>query len=357
MKSLKDVPSIRQVRLDHMLEITTQPDNTCPLIDPLIYIGRRRSPICDLSIDYEPSDLLLDETDLAERMEMLELWSNEVIDVCSLIDQDSIDQDDLINIEDYKENIQIKIANNQIYEVKAMVEVINNIIHEWKDMHTDFLSIDRDLDRAENEVYRLETNFDFNEDDEGYVEAFEAIEHAKEEVESIKEKLEDLKDDFSNDISANFEKKINKFTDLMEAVRANNEQLRQNTTYLRETVIPYLGQDYNLVQPMDYLKTYESGSSDEISLGLVDNGYYTYSFSKLTDYLKKHAVLSDIQIVLLNKTKSVPDLLDALKEMGYTKVRYYDDVKISTKHPELFNEVNLSKELIKDNKIKLRILS
>lgn len=355
MKSLKDLPSIRQVRLDYMLDITTQPDNTCPLIDPLIYIGRRRSPIYDLSIDYEPSDLLLDESDLADRMEMLELWANEVVDVCSLIDQETIDTDDLAEIEDYKENIQLKIANNQIYEVKAMVEVINNIIHEWKDMHTDFLSVDRDLERAEKEVYRLETNFDFNEDDEGYVEALEAIEHAKEEVESIKEKLDDLKDDFSNDISGQFEKNINKFTDLMEGVRSNNDQLRQNTKHLSEAVIPYLSNDFNLVQPMDYLKKNESGRSDEISLGLIDDSYYTYSFSKLTDYLKKHDVLSDIQIVLLNKTKSIPDLLDALKEMGYTKVRYYDDVKVSTKHPELFNEVNLSKELIKDNKIKPRI--
>lgn len=355
MKSLKDIPSIRQVRLDDMLNITTQPDNTCPLIDPLIYIGRRRSPIYDLSIDYEPSDLLLDESNLAERMEILELWSTEVLDVCTLIDQETIDKDDLVDIEDYKENIQIKIANNKIYEVKAMVEVINNIIHEWKDMHSDFLSIDRDLDRAEKEVYRLETNFDFNEDDDGYVEALEAIEHAKEEVDSIKEKLDDLKEEFSNDISYNFEKKINKFTELMEEVRANNDQLRQNTTHLRESILPYLSNEFNLVQPMDYLKKVETGRSDEISLGLIDNDYYMHNFSKLTDYLKKYSVLSDIQIVLLNKTRSVPDLLDALKEKGYTKIRYYDDIKMSTKHPELFNEVDFNKELIKDNKIKPRI--
>lgn len=355
MKSLKDLPSIRQVRLDHMLEITPQPDNTCPLIDPLIYIGRRRSPLYDLNIDYDPTDLILDETRLAERIELLEQWAHEVLDVYTLINKDSIDPDDFIDIDDYRKEVQTKIANNRMGEVSSMVENINNIIYEWKNLYSDFLSAEREVSQAEQEVNRLEINFDFHEDDDGYVEALEAIDHAKEEVESVKEKIEDLKSEFDSDISRPFEKTIEKFTILMEEVRANNDSLRQNTSQLREMVVQYVGNDFNVIQPMDYLKNIETGRSDEISLGLVDSKYYMHSFSKLTDYLKRHAVLSDIQIVLLNKSESMPDLLDALKEKGYTIVRYYDDAKVSMKHPELFNEINLTEELIKDNKLKPRI--
>jgi len=355
MKSLKDLPSIRQVRLDHMLEITPQPDNTCPLIDPLIYIGRRRSPLYDLNIDYDPTDLLLDETHLADRIELLETWAHEVLDVYTLIDKNSVDEDDLIDIEEYRKEIQTKIANNRMGEVSSMVESINNIIYEWKDLYSDFLSADREVAQAEQEVNRLETNFNFNEDDDGYVEAVEAIDHAKEEVESTKEKLEDLKSEFDSDISRPFEKAVERFTVLMEAVRANNDSLRQNTSQLREMVVQYVGNDFNVVQPMDYLKQLENGRSDEISLGLIDSKYYMHSFSKLTDYLKRQGVLSDIQVVLINKSESIPDLLDALKDKGYTTVRYYDDAKVSMKHPELFKEINLNKELIKDNKLKPRI--
>jgi hypothetical protein len=355
MKSLKDIPSIRQVRLDHMLEITPQPDNTCPLIDPLIYIGRRRSPLYDLELDYEPSDLLLDESRLAERIETLELWASEVLDVYALIDKSSIDEEDFIDIDDYRKNIETKIANNKMHEVSSMVELINNIIYEWKDLHLDYLSIDRDLNRAEQEVYKLESNFDLNDEDDGYIEALEGIEHAKEEVESIKEKLEDLKEEFNSDITRQFEKSIAKFTDLMEYVRANNDSLRQETKQLRDMVIQYVNHDFNVVQPMDYLKQLESGKPDEISLGLVDTDYYLHSFSNLTDYLKRNGVLSDIQIVLLRKTESLTDLLDGLKEMGYKKVMYYDDAKISMKYPEIYKEVNFNDELIKDNKNKPRI--
>ena len=355
MKSLKDLPSIRQVRLDHMLEITPQPDNTCPLIDPLIYLGQRRSPIYDLDIEYDPKHLLLDEKSLAERIETLEKWASEVIDVYSILDKSIIDNDDIVNMDDYIKDITDRIAWNKIYEVGCSVKTINEIIYDWQDKYNYYLRVERELDNAEKEHDQLESEFDNDPEDEGYEDAVAAIADAKTTVENINEKLEDLRDDFNSDVSKPFEKTLNAFTELMESIRSNNDELRHAVVYLRDMVIEYVHNDFNVIQPMDYLKKLETGKADEISLGLIDDSYYTYSFSKLTDYLKKNSVLSEIQIVLLNKTKGIPDLLDALKEIGYTTVRYYDDVKVSTKYPELFNEINLSKELINDNKFKPRI--
>lgn len=355
MKSLKDIPSIRQVRLDHMLDITPQPDNTCPLIDPLIYLGHRRSPIYDLELNYDPKHLLLDSSSLAERIDTLEEWANQVVDVYSILDKDSIDNDDIVNMDEYVTDIRERIEWNKMYEVSCSVKIINDIIYDWQDKNSDYLRVERSIDIAQEEHDSLESNFEYDPEDEGYEDGLAVIAEAKSAVDSLNEDMEELRDDFNSDVCKPFEKAINAFTELMESIRSNNDELRHATMYLRDIVIEYAHNDFNVVQPMDYLKRLETGRDDEISLGLVDTDYYLHSFGNLTDYLKINGVLSDIQIVLLRKTKSLTDLLDGLKEIGYKKVMYYDDAKISMKHPEIYKEINFKDELIKNNKIKQSI--
>lgn len=355
MKSLKDLPSIRQVRLDHMLEITPQPDNTCPLIDPLIYLGQRRSPIYDLDIEYDPKHLLLDEKSLAERIETLEKWASEVVDVYSILDKSIIDADDIVNMDDYITDITDRIAWNKMYEVSCSVKTINDLIYDWQDKYNYYLRVERELDNAEKEHDQLESNFDNEPEDEGYEDAVAAIATAKTAVEDINEKLEELKDDFNSDVSKPFEKELNAFTELMESIRSNNDELRHTVVYLRDMVIEYAHNDFNVTQPMDYLKKLETGKPDEISLGLVDKSYYSHTFEKLTEYLNKHEVINNIAKTLLKRCDDVEPLLAFLKKSGYTTIRYYDDPIISIKHPELYKEVNFSQELINESKLKPRI--
>ena len=355
MKSLKDIPSIRQVRLDHMLEITPQPDNTCPLIDPLIYLGHRRSPIYDLDIEYDPKHLLLDESSLAERIETLEQWAKEVVDVYSILDKDTIDNDDIINMDDYIKDITDRISWNKMYEVGCSVKTINDIIYDWQDKNTYYFRVERELDNAEKEHDQLESNFDYEPDDEGYEDAVAAIAEAKAAVDNINERIEELKDNFNSDVCKPFEKELNAFTELMESIRSNNDELRHAVVYLRDMVIEYAHNDFNVTQPMDYLKKLETGRDDEISLGLVDKSYYSHTFEKLTEYLNKNDVINNIAKTLLKRCDNVEPLLNFLQKAGYTTIRYYDDPITSIKHPELYKEVNFSQELIKDNKIKPRI--
>lgn len=355
MKSLKDIPSIRQVRLDHMLEITPQPDNTCPLIDPLIYLGHRRSPIYDLDIEYDPKHLLLDESSLADRIETLEQWAKEVVDVYSILDKDTIDNDDIINMDDYIKDITDRISWNKMYEVGCSVKTINDIIYDWQDKNTYYFRVERELDNAEKEHDQLESNFDYEPDDEGYEDAVAAIEEAKAAVDNINERIEELKDNFNSDVCKPFEKELNAFTELMESIRSNNDELRHAVVYLRDMVIEYAHNDFNVTQPMDYLKKLETGRDDEISLGLVDKSYYSHTFEKLTEYLNKNDVINNIAKTLLKRCDNVEPLLNFLQKAGYTTIRYYDDPITSIKHPELYKEVNFSQELIKDNKIKPRI--
>lgn len=355
MKSLKEIPSIRQVRLDHMLDITPQPDNTCPLIDPLIYLGNRRSPIYDLDIEYEPNHLLLDESALADRIEHLEKWATDVIDVYSILDKDSIDSDDIIIMDDYITDITERVAWNKMYEVGSSVKTINDIIYDWQDKNVYYVRVERELDSAQKEYDTLESKFEYEPDDEAYEDAAFAITEAKNVVESINEKLEELKDNFNSDVSKPFEKELNSFTELMESIRANNDALRHAVVYLRDMVVEYAHNDFNVIQPMDYLKKLETGRPDEISLGLVDKSYYSNTYGKLTEYLNKYDVINNIGQILLKRSDDVTPLLDILKNAGYRTIRYYDDAITSMKYPELYKEINFKDELIKDNKIKPRI--
>jgi hypothetical protein len=355
MKSLKNSTSIRQVRVDHMLNITPQPANTCPLIDPLIYKGSSRSPLYNTNIEFDPQYLILNESKLIDRISELEQWGSDVLDVYSIIDPSTIDSDDINDMDNFKLLIQSGIANNKNYEISSMVSTINKIIYDWQDMHSSYSKLDSELDSVQKILDSLERNFDYEEDDDEYEDAVQSIKQAEEDIETIKENIEELKSTFDSDVVNFFEKEIDTFTVLMESVRSNNDNLRHNVMYLRELAIEYVNNEFNLVQPMDYLKKIESGRADEISLGLVDTRYYSYSFGKITDYLQSHSVINEVQSLLLKKSSNIDDLLDALNDAGYTKIRYYDDYKTSITQPELYKEVNFLKDTLKNNIQKIKV--
>lgn len=360
MKSFKHHKPHNQIRIDHLLGINVQPDNTCPLIDALIYSGSYRSKVYRVEIDNDPSHLTLDTSQLINRIQDLETWVNDVVDLYHEVIDKVTDSDELIELTDYHDEIVACVKDNKDYEIKDMEKDINSLIDDWQEYHDDYNKAQNQLETAQSELSKAEYNYSLlDESDEDYEEEESNLKHeldnAQDNFNSVETEISKIKDNFNFDIDHKFDNITVKFSELLEKVRANNDKMRTACNYLKSGLLPHLKDDYNLTQPIEYLRNLESGLDTEISLGLLDINYYNRSLAKITNFLSNEDILTDVQVTLINKVRDINCLTDILQSVGYTKIRYYDNYETYRKHPELYIEVNskVQNKLSKNNQLSI----
>lgn len=356
MKSLKNKNSYKQMSTDYMLGITRQPDNTCPLIDALIYEGNRRSKIYDLSVDYDPTHLRVDVNPLIERIRQLESWSEDVIGLFSEFDELVIDPDDREIFKTFIDEIELKINNNRNSEIRDGEKEINDLVDQWEELfdeYNDTLSI---LESKQKEISMLESDLDSEDpdDEDNNIKSIEnKLEHARDEFSNYEDRLETIKSNFDYDVESRFNGVSESFSELLEEVRKNNDSMRMLTKALKTESFPYLENLYNLEQPIAYLKQIESGHDDEISLGVLDRTADNYFYLSISNYLSKHEVINDIQKKLFQKAQSVNDVVELLKEIGYKKIYYYENKESYISDPKNYIVSYDSPSQKKQNNLKI----
>lgn len=315
MKSLKNVESIKQVSTDNMLKITKQPESTCPLIDSLIYEKNEKHKLYDVSINFDPSNLIVDIDYLIEIINNLNYWSVDIINKHKEISEYIKNPIEKIEIDSYVEEI-IKAHNiNNINQLKTTSSNLNVIIFNWKNL------------------------YDIN----SYI-------ISKEQTSDSTYKIEKLKFNFNIEIREKFEIEVNNFKNILEFARNNNEKLRSNSIYLKSSIMKYLNNDYFLKQPLEHLKEKENGSNNEISLGVLDTDYHSLALLRFSKYLKINNVVSEIQEKFLDKSRDIEDMIDILKKLGYSKFYYYESAKDFLNNPENYKVLDI--ELKNNNSLK-----
>lgn len=315
MKSLKNVESIKQVSTDNMLKITKQPESTCPLIDSLIYEKNEKHKLYDVSINFDPSNLIVDIDYLIEIINNLNYWSVDIINKHKEISEYIKNPIEKIEIDSYVEEI-IKAQNiNNINQLKTTSSNLNVIIFNWKNL------------------------YDIN----SYI-------ISKEQTSDSTYKIEKLKFNFNIEIREKFKIEVNNFKNILEFARNNNEKLRSNSIYLKSSIMKYLNNDYFLKQPLEHLKEKENGSNNEISLGVLDTDYHSLALLRFSKYLKINNVVSEIQEKFLDKSRDIEDMIDILKKLGYSKFYYYESAKDFLNNPENYKVLDI--ELKNNNSLK-----
>lgn len=355
MKSLKDKTSINQISKDYLLKITKQPDITCPIINALQFSGNNRSKIYKCELGEDPSGLTVDTSELIKTIEKLKSWAT---DICDIYDDNELsieDIDDRKNIEGLKSLVEQYIDQDYISEIEDYEKEINKIIDSWEEYNTNYedqKSYIEELERKQDELENKLNNYDSDdEDDYAHIESIKYdISDVERDIDRASRHLESIERDFRYNVELDFDKAVENFTIFLETVRSNNDNMRTFAYELRESIVSFITDEYDLRQPMQYLKEIESGKDNEISLGIL-----TYpNFNQLMNYLGKNEIISPVQKQIMNKNFNKDELINLLQNIGYEKIRYYESEESFLSNKDLYKEIEVLKiNNKKENKLKI----
>lgn len=356
MKSLKNTKSINQISKDYLLGITKQPDITCPIINALQFSGNNRSKIYKCELGEDPSGLTVDTSELIKTIENLKSWATDVCDVYNDNELSIEDTDDRENIVGLINLVEQYLDQDYISEIQDHEKEINKIIDSWEEYNSSYEEQKSYIDDLEKKQEELETaldNYDSdNEDDYDEIESIkDNIFENERDTDRANRHLESIERDFRYDVEMDFDKAVENFTIFLEKVRSNNDNMRTFAYELRENLVTFIKDEYDLRQPMQYLKEIESGKDNEISLGIL-----TYpNFNQLMNYLERNEIVSPVQKKIMNKNFDKNELISLLQNIGYEKIRYYESDDSFLTNKELYKEVDLLKtKNVKENKLKIQ---
>lgn len=350
MKSLKDVPSVTQVKEDTLLGITRQPPNTCPIINLLIFNSERSSGVFEVDIKVNPEDLYLDLNDLKDTVAQLHQWAIDVSNLYDNVDRTLVSEEQLEELDEYYNDIEDRLRHHYLEEVEHQAKNINKIIKEWEDLHTIYIEEEKEIEEETEKKKEFESDLaDLDTDDDDYIDnkydLKDKIERSDNDIYQLEKSLSKTNTKFDNYVEAGFKEITDEFSDSLEILRTNNDQMRQSTYTLKKSIIPFIKENFNLMQPMCYLKKLEKGHDNEISLGVLDRMSDYRAFSYVANYLFQNNIITQVQRDVFSKINDVDTFVDMVHGLGYKTVRYYKKEDHYIQHPEVYCEKN-----IKNNK-------
>lgn len=351
MKSLKELPSLGQIKEDTLLGITNQPQNTCPIINLLIFNSERSSGVIEVDILLNPEDLYLNLNELKDKVSQLHQWAVDVSNLYDSVDRTLIPEDQLEELDEYYNDIENRLSYDHLREIEHQAKNINNTIQEWEKLHNIYVEESKEIEEENEKLSDLKSELDdLDSDDDDYIDnkydLKEKVDRSENDIYQLEKSLSKTKTKFDNYVECGFKELTDEFSELLETLRTNNDEMRQNTHTLKKRIIPYIKHNFNLVQPMSYLKELEKGNNDEISLGVLDriNDYRTFTY--LSDYLFKNEIITKIQRDVFSKINEIDTFVEMVQELGYNTVRYYAKADHYIKNPEIYLEKNIKNKQI-----------
>ena len=171
------------------------------------------------------------------------------------------------------------------------------------------------------------------------------------DIDTANRDIDGIERDFRYNIELDFDKAVENFTDFLETVRNNNDNMRTFAYELRESLVSFVKDEYDLRQPMQYLKEIESGKDNEISLGILN----TSNMNILMNYLEKNEVITSVQKNILKKSYEKDELINLLQNIGYEKIYYYESEESFLSNKDLYKKLDFLKiNSKKENKLKIQ---
>lgn len=358
LRSLKEVSSLKQVRNDILLGIGLQPENTCPLIDPLKSIERDKSHTYfkqEVKLGAETENYIVDINDfskLISRTADLKSWSEAMLELFDNNVQEVPDNQGYLDmVKDQINYIKRCMQENEVIE-NNFIEITTNLedlIKEWKDHNEEFESYEKDKEEFTREKENVSDNLIGLDDDEDSDE----IEEIQIIVEHIENQIQDKVDDIMRlernvkEISRGIDNANTKLDSNLEEYRSNNDGIREFTSLVRRYLIDNNTGELDITQPMEYLKLKESGKETEISLGVLNK----FSLKDVSNYLENNSIIGKLEKEIINKINDPEKLLETLLKQGFNIVRYYNNEEEFINNRNDFKELNNKEKVIKKNKL------
>lgn len=347
---------MNELSYDQLLKIEPNHPITCPLINPLKFCGDMCSMVYEVTLDYDPEELLVDLKPLLKGIEQLDSWANGIMDTVKSLPEDLIKK-----IPFNEDKIEELLSYNSTQELKEMKNMINALIETWQEAIKDREEVLENLKINKNEVESLEkdlllislTDKSLIEDKVGLINFY------NEEVEENEDELKSIEHTFEKYTKPDFEKEVQDFSNFLEQVRSRNDDLRDEITSLKRSLITVAKIDLNLYMPTEFLDLNFPENDKSINIGVIFNSLENDFRNYKTNYFKavktigeraKLTFLEKDHLMSLygkkNKNETISEILDLLKQKGINKVRYYEDENQFLKDKFNFNEVLLNNKKI-----------
>jgi hypothetical protein len=351
---------MNELSYDQLLKIEYNHPITCPIINSLKFCGEMSSKVYEVSIDYDPTDLMIDIKELIDTINRLDSWASGILDNINKL-PDNIRKE--IKIKDkFFEYYHTDYKN----DLKEYSSNINSLISSWLEYIKDkeefvenFKICEEEIKNLEKKLLILKVNGQDTTDTE------ELIEFYKNELIEFEDKNKDCKHFFERYVKEDFEKEVNDFSNFLEIVRERNDNLRTYASDLRKELIKNGKDHLRLYQPEEYLNKKYPVKEREINIGVIFNNIDTDSrtpFSSYFNALKRISNKGGLTFLekeefadLYNKVghkEILEKLVNTLKDKGFKVIRYYIDSDSYLKNKDSYITENLTAKNLNLNKIK-----
>jgi hypothetical protein len=360
LKSLKDKSSLKQIRNDILLGIGLQPENTCPLIDPLKSRERDKSHTYfrqEVKLGAETENYIVDINDfskLISRTTDLKSWSEDMLELFENNVQEVPDnQGHLDMVKDQINYIKRCMQENEVIE-NNFVEITTNLkdlIKEWKEHNEEFESYEKDKEEFSKEKENVSYGLKGLDDDEDADE----IDEIQIIMEHIENQIQDKVDDIMrlernvNEISRGIDNANAKLDSNLEEYRSNNDGIREFTSLVRRYLIDNHTGELDITQPMEYLKLKESGKETEISLGVLNK----LTLLDVSNYLEDNSIIGKLEKQIIIKINEPDKLLETLLKKGFSSIKYYNNEEDFINNRHNFQELKIKENFVKKNKLSI----
>jgi len=351
---------MNELSYDQLLKIEYNHPITCPIINSLKFCGEMSSKIYEVSIDYDPSELIVDIKDLIDAINKLDNWTSGILENINKLPDSTRKK---INIKDkFYEYYHTDYKN----ELKEYASNVNSLISSWIEYRKDKEEFIENFKICEEEVKNLEKKLlIFKVNGQDTKETEELIEFYKNELIEFDDKIEECKHFFDRYVKEDFEKEVYYFSNFLETVRERNDNLRTYASDLRKELIRN-GKDYlKLYQPEEYLNKKYPIKEKEINIGVLFNDIDTDTRTPFTSYFNALKRISNKDGLTFlekeefadlykkaDKKEILEKLINTLKEKGFKVIRYYVDSDSYLKNKDSYITENLTMKNLNLNKIK-----
>jgi hypothetical protein len=358
----------KQVSVDSLLGVHDKHEITCPRINPLQFDTECATKIYKVSLDFDPSDLKLNLTELFKAMNDLDKWSTDILAVLNNLPEIKkyiILSEAFLTDHEYTQRLEdLEIDHKP--EITEYAESINGLIEEWQtyrndyaEAHTEELKQQTLLEEQEKELLFLKLNGKDLEDCMGLIEFY------KDEVYEQTEKKDDAKTNFERYVKDDFEKQVKQFSYFLEDVRNRNDDLRCGIGEIKTQMEKHVKELLNIYQPDEYLDLKFGIQPSVANLGVLFNDTETDTRNEKVNFksfalgmrAKRFITFEQLNTLIDLNEKEVDNtdhrevkksaILDMLKTNGVITIRYYNDQKEYAKNRDAYTEQQLNAPLYK----------
>lgn len=355
---------MNELSYDQLLKIEPNHPISCPDINALKFCGGMSTRAYEVSLNYDPSDLIVDMSSLIKTTESLDSWANGVLNTVVNLPEDLTDC--FYFSEDEIEDL---LLYRGLEDLKAQALDINETIAWWQrsidsinKKNIEFKSKIKEIEEIEKELLLVSLS------DRSLLDKKRVLINSKyEESKYIEHDIELLRFSFDTQLTKFFEIEVGLFSYGLELLRERNDNLRVKVSSLKRDLIDNAKEYLDLYMPTEYLDMrFDEDSNKEINIGVLFNDVeiegrtpesnFFNTIKRVGDkaglnFYEKERLLSLYDDKTKSKIEIAKEITKTLKDKGFDKVRYYINSEDYLENRSNFIEEKLNLKNFKKIKI------